>query len=126
VVLYICLMVGVIVYWDVERSAEGRREQEPSRRVKCVGYRGVRADVVEQVVLDEDPVRLLARIGVVLAEDDDAVRRVANDVVGEGDVFDRTPGTAAALVPRGEENGESVLPAGLGPVVLEDVPVHED
>src|SRR5206468_132741 len=65
----------------------------------------------------------LARVGIVGPQDVDPRPGVANDVVGEGDIFDRRPGSAAVLVTDGQLQGEAVLSGP--PNVLEDVAFHQ-
>src|SRR4029078_5565934 len=63
------------------------------------------ADVVEQVVLDEDAPRLPAGEVVVRGEDVEPAPGVTEDVLPERHVFDRAPRCAAVLVADGGEDG---------------------
>src|SRR5438552_768761 len=107
---------GVVLDGDV-----GGRGQELEEEAASAPAGG--ADVIEEVVADQDAVGGLAGLEVVLAEDVDAVGGVTDHVVGEGDVLDDGPGGRAVLVAHGEEDGEAVL--GLDPVVLEEILVDE-
>ncbi len=80
-------------------------------------------DAVEQVVVNVDAFGAAGRTVVVLPQDVDATPDVAPDVVANRDVASDTPGTAAVLIPRGDQQGHAVLPAG--PVVLEPVALHQ-
>ena len=82
------------------------------------------ADVVEQVVLDQDALRLLARMDVVGAHHVQGGPAVAHDVVRERHVAYGHPRRGAVLVARGEEDAVSIL--RIGPVVLEQVAVDQD
>src|SRR5688500_3701054 len=81
------------------------------------------ADVEKEVVPYLDAPRLLAWMIVVLAKHVDAAAGMPDDVVDEGDVFDRRPWRAAVLVADREENGEAVL--RLRPDPLEHVAFNE-
>ena len=77
------------------------------------------ADIVEYVVLDENPLRLLARVNVVCTQNVHSGGNVAHDIVSERDVPHHGPGRIAVLIPRREEDRIAVL--RIGPVVFEDV-----
>src|SRR6185369_13836614 len=97
---------------------EGQELEEPARASPIHG-----ADVVEQVVLDQDAPGLLARKIVVRGEDVEPAPGVTEDVLPERHVLDRAPRRSTVLVPDGEEDGEPVLV--VLPVVFEDVALGE-
>jgi len=82
-----------------------------------------RADVVEQVVPDQDALRLLAREIVVRGEDVEPAPGVTEDVSPERHVLDAGPRRSTVLVPDSEEDGEPVLV--VLPVVLEEIALRE-
>ena len=83
-----------------------------------------RADVVEHVVGNENPLRLLARLKVIRPQDVHARGNVTDDVVPERHVFHDRPRCIPVLVSHREQNGETVLSGE--PVILENVPLGED
>src|SRR5438132_176071 len=83
------------------------------------------ADVVEEVVLDEQALGLLAEEQIVPTQDFDAPGGMADDIVGEGDVGDNGPRGGPGLVAHGEQDSGAML-IGADPVVLKDVAVQQD
>src|SRR5207247_2019175 len=83
------------------------------------------ADVVEEVVLDEEALGLLAEEQIVPTEEFDAPGGMADDIVGEGDVGDNGPRGGPGLVAHGEQDSGAML-IGADPVVLKDVAVQQD
>src|SRR5207249_6910440 len=92
--------------------------EEPPRAPPIRG-----ADVVEQVVLDQDPPGLPAGEIVVRGEDVEPAPGVTEDVLPERHVLDRAPRCSTVLVPDGEEDGEPILV--VLPVVFEEVALRE-
>src|SRR5207245_9959998 len=97
---------------------EGEELEEPPRAPPVHG-----ADVVEQVVLDQDPLGLLAGEIVVRGEDVEPAPGVPEDVLPERHVLDRAPRCSTVLVPAAEEDGEPILV--VLPVVLEEIALRE-
>src|SRR5438876_1196386 len=83
------------------------------------------ADVVEEVVLDEQALGLLAEEQIVPTQDFDAPGGMADDIVGEGDVGGNGPRGGPGLVAHGEQDSGAML-IGADPVVLKDVAVQQD
>src|SRR5947208_15168668 len=83
------------------------------------------ADVVEEVVLDEQALGLVAEEQIVPTQDFDAPGGMADDIVGEGDVGDNGPRGGPGLVAHGEQDCGAML-IGADPVVLNDVAVQQD
>src|SRR5213083_1561924 len=67
------------------------------------------ADVVEEVVLDEQALGLLAEEQIVPTQEMDPIGGVSNDVVDEGHVFDDRPWCPAVLIAHREQDGEPRL-----------------
>src|SRR2546430_8772733 len=78
------------------------------------------ADVVEEVVLDEQALGLLAEEQIVPTQNFDAPGGMADDIVGEGDVGDNGPRGGPGLVAHGEQDSGAML-IGADPVELKDV-----
>src|SRR5437868_1388803 len=66
-------------------------------------------DVVKQVILDQDPPRRLARIGVIGALDLDTIICVPDDVIRERHILDGGPGGGAILIAYSKHDGIACL-----------------
>jgi hypothetical protein len=82
-----------------------------------------RADVFEQIILDQYALHLLAGVIVVVAKDADRAGAVTHYVVAEGDIFDDRPWSCAILISHGEQDGEPAL--GINPVILKEVSLDQ-
>jgi hypothetical protein len=103
---------GVVVDRDVARPVRHRHEV-------AAAAPNLTVDVIEQVVANQDRLRLLARVVVVPAQNLDACGAVTQYVLLERDVIDLAPGALAVLVPHREDDREPRLPAF--PVVFKDI-----
>src|SRR5262245_26066749 len=112
----------VVIESDVDGTSDELREPAVSRPA-CGAAPFIAVNVVNQVVLDQDSSRRLARRGVVRPGDVEAAARMTRDVVGESHVLNRSPRRHAVFAARREEYGEAVLRAR--PVVFKDVLIYE-
>src|SRR5262245_16052489 len=113
---------SVVVNRDVGRPPDDLREPAVGRTV-CGAAPFIAVNVVNQIVLDQDSLRRLARRGVVRPRDVEAVARMSQDVVGEGHVLSRRLRRRPILAARREEDGKTDL--RVRPVVFEDVLIYE-
>src|SRR5215510_14158359 len=113
---------SVVVNRDVGRPPDDLREPAVRRPV-CGAAPFIAVNVVNQVVLDQDSLRRLARRGVVRPRDVEAIARMPQDVVGEGHVLSRRLRRHPILAARREEYGEADL--RVRPVVFKDVLIYE-
>ena len=102
----------------VDRHIGGAREQlqQPASAPRP-------AQIVKQIVLDQDAFGLLAEVVVVIAQNVDPLCGMAQDVIAEGHVFHRRPGRRAVGIAHGKEDREAILVGW--PVVLEEIAVDE-
>src|SRR5256886_17611996 len=77
------------------------------------------ADVVEEVVLDEQAVGLLAAEQTVPTQDFDAPGGMEDDIVGDGDVGDNGPREGPGVVAQGAQDNGAML-TGAAPSVPKD------
>src|SRR5262252_2613203 len=99
---------SVVVNRDVGRPPDDLRESAVRRPV-CGAAPFIAVNVVNQVVLDQDSLRRLARRGVVRPRDVETIARMPQDVVGEGHVLSRRLRRRPLLAARREEDGETDL-----------------
>ena len=81
----------VVIHCDVERTPDDLRElRRPPALADAAP--SIAVNVVDQVVLDQDSLRWLARDGFsVRPRDVEAAARMSHDVVGESHVLNRRP-----------------------------------
>ena len=108
------LKAGVVIDGDVGGAVEKLEQTSVASPIRLV-------HVIEQIVGDQNPLRLLAGIEIVGAKDIHARSNMANDVVGERHVLHHRPGRGSVLVAHRKQNRITVL--GAGPVVLEDISI---
>src|SRR5262245_22006450 len=112
----------VVIESNVDRPPDKLREPAVSRPVGGAAP-FIAVNVVNQIVLDQDSLRRLARRGAVRPRDVEATARMSQDVVGESHVLSRRLRRRPILAARREEDGEAIL--RVRPVVFEDVLVYE-
>jgi len=82
------------------------------------------ADIIKEIVLNQDPLRLPARMVVVSAKNIDARGSVTHDIMDKGHIFDHGPRRAPVLVADCKQNSKTAL--CVCPVVLEEIALNED
>src|SRR5262245_2523965 len=112
----------VVIESDVDGPPDELREPAACRPVKGATP-FIAVNVVNQVILDQDSLRRLARAAVVPTGDVETAARMTQDVVGESHVLSRRPWRCAIFATRREEDGEPVL--RVRPVVFKDVLIYE-
>src|SRR5262249_47079317 len=108
---------GVVVDGDVARAAGERQEV-------AVAAPRTAVDICEEIVADDDRLRLLARVVVVVAENTHAGPTVAHRVLLDRDVVALAPRTVAVLIADREEDRVARLAAL--PVVVERIADDRD